>query len=779
MHNENIFLFDDTATGAIAAEAKYDLDDDLESQAMQPFEAQTKTPDELFSILLAKMQQYHPSSNFTLVKKAYKLAKDAHEGQKRKSGEPYIIHPIEVAIILANLEMDRETIAAGILHDIIEDTDYGYNDIKEMFSEEVANLVDGVTKLRRYAEQRQDSGKSKEEEQAENFRKMFLAMANDIRVVIIKIADRLHNLRTLRFMPEDKQQRIAQESLDICAPLAGRLGISSLRREMEDLSFRYSNNDAYNDLRSKISMKRSARMKYVEDIVGSIKQALADHGLSAKVEGRPKHFFSIYKKMKNQGKEIDQIFDLFAVRIILDTDDKYQCYVAHGAVNSIFSPIPDRHKDYIATPKTNGYQSLHNSLMGPGGEPFEVQIRTNDMHRVAEYGIAAHWKYKENIEGTDSSEVKLAWLREILELHTDTDDNAEFLEALKGDLDVYTEFVHCFTPRGEVKILVKGSTCIDFAYAIHSSVGNRMVGAKVNHKIESKEYVLKNGEQVEIMTSQNSKGPSADWLKIAKTGQARNKIKQWLKKENKEENIAKGKDILDKAAKRKGLTLAKLLTPESERILLNRHSYKDFDTLCASIGHGAISENAVINRLYEEYLVHNPEVVDAQAIIDDVNKSAKRKERVHIGDVIVRGESDMETRFAKCCGPVPGDEIIGFITRGRGASIHRTDCINIINLPSHEAERLIDAEWNIIQNSGNNFHVELNIACDNMNLVSKVTELLGKMKVEIKALQCRTSGDEAIFTAAISVGDRDELERVAARLRNIRGVHDVGRITTA
>ena len=756
---------------------------DITTKTAQLVEDDIKSADELFDELIAKMKAYHPSSNFTLVEKAFKLAKDAHKGQYRKSGEPYIIHPVMVALILADLELDRETIAAGILHDIIEDTDYTYDDLVSMFSEEVANLVDGVTKLNKYAAKRDMSNKV--EEQAENYRKMFLAMAHDIRVILIKIADRLHNLRTLKFMPPDKQQSIAQESLDIYAPLAGRLGIATLRRELEDLSFRYSNAHDYYELKSKISMKRAERLKHVEDIETGIKDALAERGISARVEGRPKHFFSIYKKMKTQNKTIDEIFDLFAVRIILDTEDKNQCYNALGAVRSVFIPIPERLKDYVAIPKNNGYQSLHDSLISRSGEIFEVQIRTRAMHRVAEYGIAAHWKYKEKAEGDegDSSEMKLNWLREILQWHKDTPDNHEFLKELKGDLNVYTEQVHCFTPNGEVKILVKGSTCIDFAYAIHSAVGNRMIGAKVNYEIKPKEYVLKNGEQVEILTSQNAKGPTADWLKIAKTGQAKNKIKQWLKKEDKEESLAKGMFLLERAAKRKGTTLAKLLTPQNEKFILNRYSYKDFDTLCASVGRGAIRENTIINRLYEEYLLQHPVTVDPQTVVSEINKAAEAKQKdqrgkSHIGDVIIRGEHNLAMRYSKCCGPVPGDEIVGFITRGRGVSIHRTDCINIKNISVDESKRLIEAVWNVEEKSGHNFYVELNIVCDSMNLITSVTQVFGKMAVAIEALNARQVGDEAIFTAAVSVKDRDELDKVSAKLSALKGVHQVDRIMT-
>ena len=739
----------------------------------------TVSPDSLFQELIKKLEGYHPASDFSMVEKAYNLAKNAHEGQLRKSGEPYIIHPIKTAHILADLELDRETIAAGILHDIIEDTHYTYEDLKELFSAEVANLVDGVTKMEKYAAHKMGLI-SAEQEQAENYRKMFLAMAHDIRVILIKIADRLHNLRTLKFMPEEKQRRIAQESLDIYAPLAGRLGIAALRREMEDLSFRYSQSDYYHDVREKISMKREERLQHVEIIEAAIKKVLVEHGIDARVEGRPKHFFSIYKKMKRQNKSIDQIFDLFAVRIIINSEDKHFCYSALGAVRSIFKPVPDRLKDFVAMPKSNDYQSLHDTLIGPGGEPFEVQIRTKDMHKVAEYGIAAHWKYKEGIGGPEGSEVKLSWLRQMLEMHADTTDNQQYLEDLKGELDVYQEQVHCFTPKGEVIILVKGSTCIDFAYNIHSAVGNRMIGAKINHEMKTKDYVLKNGDQVDIITSPKSNGPTADWIKIAKTGQAKNKIKQFLKKLNREESINKGREMLEKAAKRKGFTLQKLMTPQAERLILERHSYRDFDTLCASIGRGAIRENTIINRLHEEYLLQNPEVIAPQDIIDDINSKAntKRKERTHTGDVIVDGEDGLGLRFSRCCGPVPGDEIIGFVTRNRGLSIHRQDCINITNLAPEETKRLKPAAWNSTTKITNNFYVELNIHCDKMNLIAQVTEIFGKMGVIIESIDARQFGIEAIFRAAISVADRNELEKVLSKLGNVRGIHQVERLRT-
>lgn len=753
----------------------------------------------IFTSIIKKMRSYHPSQNFDLVEKAYKLAKNAHKEQFRKNGEPYIMHPLEVAYILADLKLDRETITAGILHDVIEDTQYDYDYIKANFSEEIANLVDGVTKLEKLHQKQK--GLSPEERQVENYRKMFLAMADDIRVILVKIADRLHNLRTLEHMPPEKQKRIAQESLDIYAPLAGRLGISVLRREMEDISFRYSNNESYYSLKERINTKLGERMKYVDQIVATIDATLKKYDIIGTVEGRPKHFFSIYKKMKNSGKTLDQIFDLFAVRVIVETLD--QCYAVLGAVHSIFKPIPERFKDYISAPKGNGYQSLHNSLIGPNGIPFEIQIRTIEMHKTAEYGIAAHWKYKEGkkelqeSQANDSdehinlkllsaaaeskTEEKLTWLRQILEWQRETPDNHEFLDTLKGDLDVYAEFVHVFTPAGKVIVLMKGSTCIDFAYAIHSAVGNKMTGARVNNKIEKKEYVLKNGDQIEILTSQNSKGPSSEWLKLVKTSQAKNKIKQWLKKEDKEESTVKGKELLEKSAKRKGMALAQLLTPESEKSLLNRFAIKDFDTLCASVGRGAIKENSVVNRLYEEYIAQNPK--DPLDILSEINKKARQNTKNNTSDVIVKGEHNLSIRFSKCCGPVPGDEIIGFITRGRGVTIHRTDCINILNLNENEVKRLAEAQWNVSDIKEHIFYVEINILCENMNLITPITQVFRKSSIEIRALSARpltgsanSLSSETIINVAFYVADREDLDMISLKLMSIKGVVNVDRI---
>lgn len=569
--------------------------------------------EELYKELIDKMNTYHPTKEFDIIEKAYRLAVEAHKDQKRKSGEPYIIHPLKVAYILAELELDKETITAGILHDTIEDTPYTYENIVELFSEEVANLVDGVTKLGKL------SYSTKEEMQAENYRKMFMAMAKDIRVILIKLADRLHNMRTLNYMTEAKQREKAQETLDIYAPLAHRLGISKIRTEMEDLCFKYLNPDAYEDLKEKIERKQIEREDFVKSIVSDLKQRMEQSGIKGKVVGRSKHFFSIYKKMVNQNKTLDQIYDLFAVRAIVDT--VRDCYGVLGVVHTMYTPMPGRFKDYIAMPKPNMYQSLHNTLIGPEGEPFEVQIRTWDMHRTSEYGIAAHWKYKEggknnaNKKG-NSEEAKLTWLRQILEWQKDMSDNKEYLDTIKLDLNIFNDQVYAFTPQGKVVSLPKGSTTIDFAYMIHSAVGNKMVGARVNNKMVSIEYKIQNGDRIEILTSQNSKGPSRDWLSVVKSSQARTKINQWFKKEFKEENILKGRELIEKDMKKKNYVPSELLKTEWMQIVLNKFGFRDWDALCAAVGHGGVKEGQVTNRLAEEYLREKKKQEDQNVLLD-------------------------------------------------------------------------------------------------------------------------------------------------------------------
>jgi len=610
------------------------------------------SPEELYQELISSVKKYHPSTDITMIQKAYQVAKEAHKDQKRKSGEPYIIHPLCVGIILADLELDKETIVAGLLHDAVEDTWMTYEEVEKEFGSEVALLVDGVTKLGQL-----NYSKDKVELQAENLRKMFLAMAKDIRVILIKLADRLHNMRTLQYMRPEKQQEKARETMDIYAPIAMRLGISKIKVELDDLSLKYLKPDVYYDLVDKISFRKSERQEFVNGIVKQVKRHMEDAGIVAQVDGRIKHFFSIYKKMVNQGKTIDQIYDLFAVRILVD--NVKDCYAALGVIHEMYKPIPGRFKDYIAMPKPNMYQSLHTTLIGPSGQPFEIQIRTYEMHKTAEYGIAAHWKYKESSDGKAPvgrrEEEKLNWLRQILEWQRDMSDNREFLSLLKGDLDLFAEDVYCFTPNGDVKNLPNGSTPVDFAYAIHSAVGNKMVGARVNGKLVNIDYKIQNGDRIEILTSQNSKGPSRDWLNIVKSTQAKNKINQWFKHEFKEENIIRGKELIAAYCKSKSLTQADLMKPKYLQIVQRKYGFRDWDAVLAAIGHGGLKEGQVVNRLVEEYgKDHKKEITDA-TILEKISEANNQK--VHIAKsksgIVVKGIDDMAVRFSKCCNPVP------------------------------------------------------------------------------------------------------------------------------
>ncbi len=548
--------------------------DDGRIELIQEFQS----PDQLYQDLIARVKKYHPSDDISLIEKAYRIAYDAHKTQVRKSGEPYIIHPLCVSIILADLEMDKETIAAGLLHDVVEDTIMTDEEIEAEFGSDVALLVDGVTKLQLLQLSGDNEGKTpdKLEMQAENLRKMFLAMAKDIRVIIIKLADRLHNMRTLKHMPPEKQQRIAKETLDIYAPIAQRLGISKIKVELDDLSLKYLEPEVYYDLVDKIAIRKSERERYIQNIVNEVSKHIENAGIKAQIDGRIKHFFSIYKKMKNQDKTIDQIYDLFAVRIIVDTIK--DCYGALGVIHEMYKPIPGRFKDYIAMPKPNRYQSLHTTLIGSNGQPFEIQIRTHEMHKAAEYGIAAHWKYKEAADGKKveaQEEEKLTWLRQILEWQQDMSDNREFMNLLKNDLDLFSDNVYCFTPRGEVKNLPAGSTPIDFAYNIHSAVGNRMIGARVNGKLVPIDYEIQNGDRVEILTSQNSKGPSMDWLNVVKSTQAKNKINQWFRNELKEENIIKGKEMMASYCKTKAINMPEIMKPEYMDGIMKKYGFKE------------------------------------------------------------------------------------------------------------------------------------------------------------------------------------------------------------
>lgn len=736
------------------------------------------SPAVLYQELINSVKKYHPSADISMIQKAYKIAHDAHEGQCRKSGEPYIIHPLCVAIILADLEMDKETIVAGLLHDVVEDTVMTSEEIVQEFSAEVALLVDGVTKLGQLS-----YSSDKVEEQAENLRKMFLAMAKDIRVILIKLADRLHNMRTLKYMRPEKQKEKAQETMDIYAPIAQRLGISKIKVELDDLSLKYLEPEVYYDLVEKISLRKSAREEYVQGIVGEVSSHIEEAEIKAQIYGRVKHFFSIYKKMVNQDKTLEQIYDLFAVRIVVDSVK--DCYAALGVIHEMYKPIPGRFKDYIAMPKQNMYQSLHTTLIGPNGQPFEIQIRTFDMHRTAEYGIAAHWKYKESSDGkkpvAQQEEEKLSWLRQILEWQRDTDDSREFLSLVKGDLDLFSDNVYCFTPSGDVKNLPSGSTPIDFAYAIHSAVGNKMVGARVNGKLVNIDYVIQNGDQIEVITSQNSKGPSRDWLTLVKSTQARNKINQWFKTELKEDNIIKGKEMIDRYCKGKGINFPELNRPELQQKVMVRYAFKDWDSVLASIGHGGLKEGQVINKMLEERNKKLRSQVTDKNILDGLNDISSRvpvSKRSKSG-IVVKGIHDVAVRFSRCCSPVPGDEIVGFVTRGRGVSIHRTDCINVINLPEEERVRLIDAEWQ--QGDGDDgkerYSTEIQIYANNrIGIFVDISKVFTERQIDITSINVRTSKQgKATILMTFDIHGKEELNRLTDKIRQIEGVLDIER----
>ena len=748
--------------------------DDGRIQAMAEFQS----PEELYNDLIARVHKYHPSDDISLINKAYRLASDAHNGQARKSGEPYIIHPLCVAIILAELEMDKETIVAGLLHDVVEDTIFTTEEIEQEFGTDVALLVDGVTKLGRL----QYDG-DKVELQAENLRKMFLAMAKDIRVIIIKLADRLHNMRTLKHMKPEKQQEKARETLDIYAPIAQRLGISKVKVELDDLALKYLEPEVYYDLVDKIAARKSEREKYVQDIVDEVSKHIKNAGIKAKIDGRVKHFFSIYRKMKNQNKTIDQIYDLFAVRIIVDSVK--DCYAALGVIHEMYKPIPGRFKDYIAMPKGNMYQSLHTTLIGSSGQPFEIQIRTYEMHKTAEYGIAAHWKYKEASDGKKIStgeEEKLSWLRQILEWQRDTSDNKEFMKLLKSDLDLFADNVYCFTPTGDVKNLPAGSTPIDFAYSIHSAVGNKMIGARVNGKLVSIDYVINNGDKIEILTSQNSKGPSRDWLNVVKSTQAKNKINQWFKSEFKDENIIRGKEFLQNYCKAKSINQVDIMRPEYMEKVMHKYGFKDWESVLAAIGHGALKEGQIVNKMRELYEKdHAKELTDEEVLkaVEENAAAAKQmlpKAKSQSG-IVVKGIHDVAVRFSKCCAPVPGDEIVGFVTRGRGVSIHRTDCVNIINLQEIERVRLIDAEWQ--EDGDGTYLADIVIYAQNRNgLLADVSKALTEKNIDIISMNTKVNKQGvATLATAFNISGRDELNRIIDKLRNIDSVLDIERTT--
>lgn len=733
-------------------------------------------PEELYRTLIEKVLEYHPNTDITMIEKAYAIADKAHKGQLRKSGEPYIMHPLCVAIILAELQLDKETIVAGILHDVVEDTVMTGEEIRKEFSPEIELLVDGVSKLTKL-----NFSQDKLELQAENLRKMFLAMAKDIRVILIKLADRLHNLRTLQYQSPAKQIEKARETMDIYSPLAHRLGISKIKVELDDLSLQYLEPEKFHELKTQLDERLEERDAFIQTMVHDVRECIDEAGIEAEISGRVKHFFSIYKKMVNQNKTLDQIYDVFAVRIIVDS--VRDCYAALGIIHEKYKPIPGRFKDYIAMPKSNMYQSLHTTLISKSGEPFEIQIRTYEMHSTAEYGIAAHWKYKENLSGSsqDREEAKLSWLRQILEWQRDTDDNREFMSTVKTDLDLFAEQVYCFTPDGDVKNLPAGSTPIDFAYSIHSAVGNKMIGARVNDRVVPLSYTLQSGDRVEIVTSHNSPGPSLDWLSMVKSAQARSKINQWYKQEFKEDHISRGKELLLNYCKAKGYNYPDYSKPEYQKVVMQRYNYLDWDSVLAAIGHGALKEGQIMNRLIEAAREQNRTKLTEQELLEQLNRNAGyHRHSKGSGGITVKGVNDVAVHFSRCCSPVPGDEIVGYVTRGRGISIHRTDCVNVLGMNEVDRSRLIEAQWqpDAMSSPDAKYGTELRIfTLDRTGMLFDISKILTENGLNVTAMNCKSNSrsGRATITVSFEIRSVDQLKSMAAKLKMVPGVLDVER----
>ena len=718
--------------------------------------------------LIEKIKKYANDVDVSLVEKAYYFGKKAHDGQFRKSGEPYFIHPVAVANILCDMELDIETIIAGLLHDVVEDTEYTYEDIEREFSKEIADLVDGVTKLGQIKYQ------SKEETQAENLRKMFLAMAKDIRVILIKLADRLHNMRTLKYMPPEKAKSKAIETLEIYGGIANRLGISMIKWELEDLALRYIDPEGYYDLVERVAKKRSQREAYIENVLNILNKSFEEVNIKCNVYGRPKHFYSIYKKMQDKHKNFQDIYDLMAVRIIVDTVK--DCYAVLGMIHTLWTPMPGRFKDYIAMPKPNMYQSLHTTVIGPDGEPLEIQIRTKEMHTIAEYGIAAHWKYKEGNTSQKQSNIegKLQWLRQMMEWEKDLKDPQEFMDALKED--VFSSQVYVFTPKGDVVELPAESTPIDFAYRVHTNVGNKCVGAKVNGKIVPLDYKLKTGQIVEILTSNSSKGPNMDWLNIAKSNQAKSKIRAWFKKAKKEENITKGKEVFEKELKKQGVHYADIAKGESYDKFIKRYNINCMDDLYALVGLGAVVASAFIAKLKEENLAKDEkEEILNKAIEENIQKNGKKKKENNYG-VTVKGVDNLMVRFAKCCNPVPGDDILGYITKGRGVSIHRKDCSNLKTLINEDPQKVVDVSWGI--SKGVAYMAEIQVKTeDKSGILSDVMNIIMDTKLPLNALNAKSAkGNLAYINIKVKIDTVDQLKELMRKIRKLPGVMDVYRM---
>lgn len=726
-----------------------------------------KDKDVEFKHLIDTIHSYLPKAKCDDVTKAYQLAEEAHKDQRRVSGEPYILHPLAVAQILADMKIDTTTITASLLHDVVEDTSYTLDDLKKMFGKEVAFLVDGVTKLSRL------NYRTKEDQQLNSMRKMFLAMAKDVRVVVIKLADRLHNMRTLRYMRSDKQKRIAQETLEIFAPLAHRLGIFNIKWELEDLSFRYLEPDKYYDLVDQMKQKRHVREEIVNEAIDVLKKALDEAHIHCEINGRPKHFYSIYKKMKKDNRDLSQVYDLFAIRVIVD--DVKDCYGVLGIVHSLWKPLPYRFKDYIAMPKPNNYQSLHTTVIGTRGQPVEIQIRTWEMHRIAEYGVAAHWRYKEGNQtaNKDAFDEKMGWLRNLLEWQ-DTSNPKEFVNALK--LDAFSDEVFVFSPRGDVIDLPQGAIPIDFAYRIHTDVGHRCVGAKINGKIVPLDYKLKNGDIVEIITSKVGK-PSLDWLNIVGSSESRSKIRSWFKKENREENIAKGLDALERECKRLGHDWKALNVGGRLGRVAKQMNAGSEDDLVAAVGYGGFAVNTVLIKLLELHKKDLQKQEEKTNSLAALEKLKTKKPVKHNGTgILVKGEPGLLVRLAKCCSPVPGDPIIGFITRGRGVSVHRADCPNVTH-GQNDVDRLIDVEWDYDGNERFEVNMEI-VAYDRTGIMAEIMAPLAEMKISILSVNAKTSDTKNVtIHMGISIKDLAQFEFVATKIRRLKDVYAVERYT--
>ncbi|WP_453994741.1 RelA/SpoT family protein [Bacillus nitroreducens] len=723
---------------------------------------QVLTPEQV----IEKAKKYLNQEDIKFIERAYLFAEDAHKEQFRKSGEPYIVHPVQVAGILVDLEMDPSTIAGGFLHDVVEDTNVTLQEISDEFSSEVAMLVDGVTKLGKI------KFKSQEEQQAENHRKMFVAMAQDIRVILIKLADRLHNMRTLKHLPPEKQRRISNETLEIFAPLAHRLGISKIKWELEDTALRYLNPQQYYRIVNLMKKKRAEREEYLDGVIDEVKARVEEVSIKAEISGRPKHIYSIYRKMVLQNKQFNEIYDLLAVRIVVKSIK--DCYAVLGIIHTCWKPMPGRFKDYIAMPKPNMYQSLHTTVIGPKGDPLEVQIRTDEMHQIAEYGIAAHWAYKEGkqVNQQSSFEEKLTWFREILEWQNDASNAEEFMESLK--IDLFSDMVFIFTPKGDVIELPSGSVPIDFAYRIHSEIGNKTIGAKVNGKMVTLDYKLKTGDIVEILTSKHSYGPSQDWIKLAQTSQAKNKIRQFFKKQRREENIEKGKELVEKEIRNLEFEVKDILTPENIKRVAEKFNFSNEDDMYAAIGFNGITAAQIANRLTDKLRKQRDleQVVETVSEVKQVSTRSKRRD----SGVQVQGIDNLLIRLSRCCNPVPGDEIVGFITKGRGVSVHRADCPNVHTQDAKA--RLIEVEWESNLNDRKEFNVEIEISgYDRRGLLNEVLQAVNEIKTDISAVSGKSDRNKMVtINMSISIQNVSHLHKVVERIKQIRDIYSVRRV---